>query len=276
MICWGISWPASKVLTNYSDPYTLMFLKFFISSFALFPMLFIIKDKIVITKQLLKQLTIATIFIILYNLFLFYGLSVGFAGLGGIVVTGSNPIFTFLLVALIDKINIPPLKKIALVLGVAGIALTLNITNFKFSEIVDGGNIFFLLSSLAWSFLTIVSNRAKNTLNSFYFSIILYFISSFVSYILFVENDKLFEIFTFDIVFWANLFFVTVITTGVATTIYFQASNILGASYASSFIFLVPVVAVLSSSLFLNEAPQSSSLVGGAILILSVWLINKR
>lgn len=257
MVCWGISWPSSKILTLYSDPITLMFLKFFISALSLFPLFFILKEKIFFSPLILKPLFMATIFIVLYNLFFFYGLQNGFAGIGGIVVTGSNPIFTFLIVAFIDKIKIPKKKKIALILGIIGIAITINIGKFEFKELIDGGNLLFLLASLSWSLLTIFSTNAKQYLNTIFFTIYLYILSSILSYLFFIDYPHLVEIFKFDFVFWLNLFFVTVITTGIATTIYFKASNILGASAASSFIFWF-LLLLLSHPLFsLGKSLQS-------------------
>lgn len=276
MIFWGISWPSSKILTFYTDPFTLMFLKFFISAIALIPIFLLLNDKRFFSAQVIKPLVVATFFIILYNLFFFYGLKYGLAGLGGIVVTGSNPIFTFLIVAIIDKINIPKRKKVALIIGLIGTAITLHIENLNLKELVDGGNLFFLLASLSWSLVTIYSTNAKQHLNSLLFSIYLYAGSSVITYVLFIDNNSLIEIFTFEFLFWINLFFVTIITTAISTTIYFKASNILGASNASSFIFLVPIVAVLSSAILLNEVPNITSLIGGTLLIFSVWLINKK
>ena len=276
MIFWGISWPSSKILTFYTDPFTLMFLKFFISAIALIPIFLLLNDKRFFSAQVIKPLVVATFFIILYNLFFFYGLKYGLAGLGGIVVTGSNPIFTFLIVAIIDKINIPKRKKVALIIGLIGTAITLHIENLNLKELVDGGNLFFLLASLSWSLVTIYSTNAKQHLNSLLFSIYLYAGSSVITYVLFIDNNSLIEIFTFEFLFWVNLFFVTIITTAISTTIYFKASNILGASNASSFIFLVPIVAVLSSAILLNEVPNITSLIGGTLLIFSVWLINKK
>lgn len=276
MIFWGISWPSSKILTFYTDPFTLMFLKFFISAIALIPIFLLLNDKRFFSAQVIKPLVVATFFIILYNLFFFYGLKYGLAGLGGIVVTGSNPIFTFLIVAIIDKINIPKRKKVALIIGLIGTAITLHIENLNLKELVDGGNLFFLLASLSWSLVTIYSTNAKQHLNSLLFSIYLYAGSSVITYVLFIDNNSLIEIFAFEFLFWINLFFVTIITTAISTTIYFKASNILGASNASSFIFLVPLVAVLSSAILLNEVPNITSLTGGTLLIFSVWLINKK
>jgi len=60
----------------------------------------------------------------------------------------------------------------------------------------------------------------------------------------------------------------------LGTSIYFYASTELGPEKASSFIFLVPFMAILFSIYFLKEPLQLSTVLGGIIGILSVYLIN--
>ncbi len=277
MVCWGVSWPTSKILTNYTDVYTLMFLKFFLSALTIIPLLYLfLKPERFFHIGILKPLFYATLFLTFYNILFFYGLKVGYAGLGGVIVTGSNPIFTFLIVAILEKIKIPKNQKLALILGVIGTVITADVFSIELSNILDGGNLIFLLSSLAWSFLTIISAKPKQLINPIVFTVYLYFSSSLVTLIFFGSVSSVLETLNFDFIFWLNIIFTTVITSGIATTFYFYASSHMGASHASSYIFLVPLVAVVSSNIFLDEIPHLTTIIGGAILIYSVYLINKK
>ena len=275
MVCWGISWPTSKILTQYTDTFTLMFLKFFLSSLSIISIVFLLDIKKFFDKKIIKPLFLSSIFIIIYNILFFYALKIGYAGLGGIIVTGSNPIFTFLLVAFIEKVKITKTQKAALILGIIGTAITVNIFSFNSTDILKGGNLLFLISSLLWSLVTLFSTKGKEYLNSILFTLYLYLISSIFTFLFLTDMDKIEAIFSFDTIFWANLIFTTVITTGFATTFYFKASNILGANHASSFIFLVPLIAAISSVFMVDEVLSLSTLAGGVILILAVWLLNK-
>lgn len=277
MACWGISWPTSKILTNYTDTYTLIFLKFFLSAITIIPILFLfLKPKRFFHKDIATPLFYATIFLMLYNLLFFYGLKIGFAGLGGVIVTGSNPIFTFLIVAFLEKAKIKKNQKLALGLGIIGTVITADVFSLKLSNILDGGNILFLLASVGWSLVTIFSAKPKQLINPIVFTVYLYLSSSLVTVVFFTSFSSIIEIFTFDALFWANLIFTTILTSGIATTFYFYASSHLGASQASSYVFLVPLMAVISSNIFLNETPRISTIVGGLILIVSIYLINKK
>lgn len=277
MVCWGISWPTSKILTQYTDIFTLIFLKLFISALTLIPLVFIFfKPEKIFNILIIKPLLLASFFIIVYNLLFFYGLKIGYAGLGGVIVTGSNPIFTFLLVAMLEKVRIPKRQKVALALGIIGTIITVDLFSIKAANLFDGGNLLFLVASICWSLVTIFSSKAKGLINPVLFTIYLYLSSSIVTFIFFSSIESVNAIFTYNWIFWLNLIFTTVLTTGFATTFYLYASNILGASRTSSYIFLVPLVAVISSNILLNEIPTLGTLAGGGILIYSVYLINKR
>ena len=79
-----------------------------------------------------------------------------------------------------------------------------------------------------------------------------------------------------DLAFWGNLFFSATITTSLATTFYFVATSKIGASKASSFIFMVPFSAALGSWIFLGEVIEVHTIVGGILGIAAVYILNKK
>jgi drug/metabolite transporter (DMT)-like permease len=72
------------------------------------------------------------------------------------------------------------------------------------------------------------------------------------------------------------MFFSATITTSLATTFYFIATSKLGASRASSFIFMVPFSAALGSWIFLQEIPEAHTIIGGILGIAAVYILNKK
>ena len=79
-----------------------------------------------------------------------------------------------------------------------------------------------------------------------------------------------------DVKFWGNLFFSATITTSLATTFYFVATSKIGASKASSFIFMVPFSAALGSWIFLGEAIELHTIIGGILGIAAVYILNRK
>ncbi len=74
--------------------------------------------------------------------------------------------------------------------------------------------------------------------------------------------------------FWLSLFYLSVISTTFGTTVYFYAATRLGSDIASSFIFIVPLSAYISSLFIMDELFQIPVIVGGGFAIIAVYLIN--
>ena len=82
-------------------------------------------------------------------------------------------------------------------------------------------------------------------------------------------------IFQFDWVFWLNMMLLAVGAMAFGTSIYFLASVELGAKKASAYIFTVPLTAMAFAMIFLNEPLVFTTLIGGGLGIVAVYLINK-
>jgi drug/metabolite transporter (DMT)-like permease len=64
-------------------------------------------------------------------------------------------------------------------------------------------------------------------------------------------------------------------STGIAYLIYFRLLRELGATGGMTVIFVVPVFGVLWGALFLDERIHLGTVIGGAVILLSVWLITR-
>ena len=67
----------------------------------------------------------------------------------------------------------------------------------------------------------------------------------------------------------------SVLAMSFGTSIYFLASLRLGAKRSSSYIFLVPLTAMGFAMYLLSEPLLLSTLIGGILGIIAVYLINK-
>lgn len=275
MVLWGLSWPTAKIVTRFAGEYTLLFWRFFLTTLGMIPLMFYFKQSFKFSLQGLKYIALGTFFILTYNLFFFLGLRYGLSGLGGVLVTTLNPILTFFIVALISKKGFSTYQMLGLLMALIGGGLIIRLWEVDMVSLLQGGNLFFLIAALLWSFLTLSSAGGKTHLPVLTFSFYIYLCTTIVSFVL-ADKMEIYNSFFFGFTFWINMFFISVIVTAIATTIYFKASTVLGSAIASSFIFLVPATAILGSFLILDEIPKLSTVIGGVICTLAVGLINKN
>lgn len=82
----------------------------------------------------------------------------------------------------------------------------------------------------------------------------------------------MFDVFDFGLRFWGMMFIVAVLSTAVGTSIYYLGVARVGATQASSFNLLVPVMALWSSFIILDEIPSFLTLIGGSIAVFATYL----
>jgi drug/metabolite transporter (DMT)-like permease len=275
MTCWGFSWTSGKILTAYGDPLTISFLRFALTFLSLLVLLPLIKEKMVISTKGLRDLLISSALISVYTFLFFKGVSLGKAGAGGVLVTILNPILVYAITLVLARRQPTRNEALGLLLGfAAGVILLKLISNAN--EIFKAGNVYFLLAAFSWAVLSRFTSKAGRYGSSMSFSLWMYGISTAVMFV-FAGPVSTTETFAkADLTFWGNLFFSATITTSLATTFYFVATSRIGASKASSFIFMVPFSAALGSWIFLGEVIEMHTIVGGLLGIAAVYILNKK
>lgn len=275
MLIWGISWPSAKVLSQYGQPHEIAFIRFIFTFLGVLVLLKSIRQKIFISRKGIPSLLIASVLMAGYSLLFFTGIKKGMPGAGGVLVTTTTPLVTFVLAVLLSKRKLALKEIIGLFIGLLAGCFLLSIWN-RYDKIFDSGNIFFLGSTVVWALLSRYTSSSYQYGSPLSFSLWIYFCCIFIL-LLFVNLSSILSILQKgDFTFWFNMIFNAVINTGMATTFYFYGTSKLGAEKTSSFIYIVPFAAAISSFLFIQEMIQWNTIVGGLFGILSVWIINKK
>lgn len=274
MAGWGASWVNAKILSLYVNEYEMIFIRNIFTTITLAPVLIFMKKYFYINLRSLLLAIIVAILMVAYLKCYFLGTKLGTASLGGALVTTLIPINTFILMALFFGKKIKKQQAIALVLGGIGVLTILNVWSFNINEIFTQSNIYFLLGSLLWPILTIVSSKTTKT-SPLVFSFYMYiFMTIFVS--IFFIDFKSIPYENLDSTFWFNIISLAVFSTTFATSIYFVGIERLGTNEVSSFIFLVPFFAILFSIVFLGEELNISIILGTVLTIIAVKILNSK
>jgi drug/metabolite transporter (DMT)-like permease len=274
MAIWGLSWTNAKILSDYGPSSVLAFWRFFFSSITMIPVLLITGNDFRVTRQGIKYILTGAVFISLYNIFFFMGTDKGSASVGGIIVPTFNPIITFIISVLLMKQVVYRKDIIGLILGFAGGVIVLQAWRLSLEQMIANGNIFFLCASVSWGIMSIISGRSHAHVSTLSFSFWVYTISTLI-YLGATWNKDILLIFTYDWIFWVNMFFLSAGAMVFGTTVYFFGTARLGPEKASAFIFTVPVTALFFSVLLIGERLEVITMIGGILTMTAVYLINK-
>lgn len=273
MIFWGASWISTKVLTNYIDAYEMVFLRMGICFLSMAPIIVFLKMNYKLDFKTFVLILFASLFLVLYSVFMYFGVEHGTGSLGGAMVPSMIPIITYIFVAILNKKTISLKHSFALVLGAFGVLNMINIYQFDIDVIFSKYNIFFIVASMLWAILTIITSKSTK-INAFVFTTYTYLIASSVLYFFYVDSSIFTKVINFDITFWFNIFIITILSTTFATSIYFFGAAKYGAKEVSSFVFLVPASAIIIGSLFLNEKIEFSTIIGVFFAMIAIYILN--
>lgn len=261
-----------KILSNYINEYELIFFRNIFTLVTLGPVLVITKKYFYISKKSLMLVTIASVLMIGYMKCFFLGTKFGTASLGGSLVTSLIPINTFIIMALFFGKKITKKDSFALSIGAIGVMTLLHVWTFKIEEVFAIQNIYFLLASILWALLTIVSSKSTNT-SPIVFTFYMYIITTIMVMVFFLDVTQI-DYSGFDGTFWFNIISLAILATTFATSIYFVGIEKLGANEVSSFIFLVPFFAIVLSYIFLGEEITPSVVIGTILILIAVKILN--
>ena len=272
MFAWGASWVNAKVLTSYIDPFEITFLRFGIAALTLAPLLIFLKRSFKIDRESLLIALAAAIVNVFYMKYFLLGTKFGTAGLGGAFVTTMVPINTFIIMALFFGRKISMKDFFALIMGGFGVLMILGVWTLSMDEVLTRHNFYFVLASLLWPVLTIVSSKATKV-NALVFIFYMYLFTTLIVALFFVDLSFISAV-HYDAKFIFNLLSISIVATTFATSVYFLGIEKLGTNEVSSFIFLVPFFAIGLSAFFLGEKIGYHVILGTILTIIAVSLLN--
>jgi drug/metabolite transporter (DMT)-like permease len=75
---------------------------------------------------------------------------------------------------------------------------------------------------------------------------------------------------------WMGVAFLGIFCSGLAYIAWYDALQVLPTGQLGAFLYLEPPIAVVVAILILNEAITWAVLLGGAIILFGVWLVNRN
>lgn len=271
MIAWGISWSSIKIMSEYLRTEELVFVRYAITAIALFFIVIAMRLNFKIDRRSLLLAFLVGLLTVIYGYVIFLGTELGTASLAGAFINTLSPINTFLIMAIFYKRKIARLDLGALTLGFIGTMLMLGVWQFDAQKIFTAYNLYFVLGAWLWSLVTITSSHSRS--NMIVFSFYLYLFTTILA--LFAIDISALDLTKTDSRFWLNTLFVSVISTAIASTIFFLGTKKLGADGVSSFMFVTPVSAIGFGVIALGETLSFWTLIGIFAAILAVYMLNR-
>ena len=278
VLVWGASFVAIKIGLKYVPPITLVWMRFAVGVVILGVAVGLRHQfSLPKPKDWLYFALLGFLGITFHQWLQSTGLVTSQATTTGWIVA-SMPIFIAILGWLVLKEKLNWLQALGILLAAFGVLLV--VTHGNLGALVSGkfgtpGDILILISAPNWAIFTILSRRGLKTYPA---ALMMFYVMAFgwlFSSVLFVAGRGWEPIHNIATDGWLALGFLGVLCSGVAYIFWYDALKVLPVAQVGTYLFIEPVVTVIVSFLLLNEKITLAGLLGGMVILLGVWLVNR-
>lgn len=278
VVVWGASFIATKVALRDVSPVTVVWLRFTLG-------VVILGIAVALRKQ----------FALLGGKDLAYFALLGFLGItfhqwlqsNGLVtaqatstawIVATTPIFIAILGWLILKEKLRWLQALGIVLAFVGVLLV--VTKGNLASLVTGhfgepGDLLIMISAPNWAIFSILSRYGLRRHPAARMMLYVMGLGWVFTSILFFSGPGIAQVSQLTHKGWLGVVFLGVFCSGLAYIFWYDALQALPASQVGVFLYIEPLVTVMVAAAVLGEPLLLASLLGGAIILFGVWLVNR-
>lgn len=272
MLLWGFSYVWTKIVFDYYEPFTTVFLRLLISSIVLIAFIFIFRKPKRIKKEHYKLFLLSAIF----NPFLYFiGESFGLKYVSptiSAVIIATIPVFTPIAAVMFLKEKLSWINVLGLLISFCGIIIMILKKDFSLNADLTG--ILFLAGAV---FAAVIYGVFLKKLTVHYSSLTIIAYQNTLGAIFFLPLFLTFEFDTFIAVkpnfeLVSSLILLAVFASSLAYILYASTVRNIGISKANIYTNLIPVFTGVSSYFILAEHFDFAKIIGILIVILGVAL----
>lgn len=279
VIIWGASFIATKVVLSDLSPVTIVWLRFAVG-FAILGVTVAARRELAVVglRELAYFALLGFIGITLHQWLQSNGLLTAEASTTAWIVS-TTPVFIALLsmVVLGERIGWGRSLGIAL----AGVGVLLVVGKGRVEPLWAGGfgtpgDRLILLSAPNWAIFSVLSRRGLKRHPAARMMFYVMGLGWLLTTPLLATGPGLGELAKLTGAGWAGLAFLGIFCSGVAYIFWYDALRAMPASQVGALLYFEPLVAVVVARLVLGEAIAPLSLVGGALILFGVWIVDRR
>jgi drug/metabolite transporter (DMT)-like permease len=279
-VLWACSYVAAKYVLRDISANMMNALRMIISAIVLLPLLLALRKDLNLRRQDLPQLALlATIGIVMAKTLEFGGLAFSTASDVALLIT-SESIFTAVLSWLLLRERFKPLTGIALLLGLVGVYLIVE-RSFVPNIPTGGGalrilgDVLVILGLICEAFYT-VRGKALLVKHPPLLITAAAIVGSAIVWVPLAGGEILYSGWhPLSLTAWLGLGWLAIMATVVAYLAWFKGLEKVDGSAAASSLFVQPLLGTVLAIILLNDQLLPTTVIGGLLIIVSVYLISR-
>jgi drug/metabolite transporter (DMT)-like permease len=277
-VIWGISFIATKVAVMEAPPAVIVWLRFTIGLVILFfYLLFRGQLKLPPAKDAAYFALLGFIGISLHQWLQSTGLVTAQASTTSWLVS-TAPIFMAVLAWIFLKERPGFIAILGILLATLGVLLVvsrgdlLGVFNGNFGS---PGNLLVLISAANWAVFSILSNKPLKKYAALFVLFYVLLFGGLFSSVHFLSIHGWTYLGHLSTTTWLAVAFLGIGCSFLAYAFWYDGLQTISTSQAGVFLYIEPLVSLITAAIVLNESITISALAGGSLILLGVWLVNR-
>lgn len=276
---WGVSFVATKVALNYLSPTTVVWMRFAMGVVVLGAAVGLRRQFAVPGRRDLLYLAGLGFIGIAFHQWLQSTALLTTQATNTSWIVATTPIFMAILGAAVLREPLNKTQAVGMLIAALGVLLVVSKGDFRslsLGSFGSPGDFLALVSALNWA---VFSALSRSGLNRHPATRMMFFVMLFgwlqVTVMLLIEGRML-EITRLPPDGWTAVLFLGIACSGMAYIFWYDALQKLPIAKTGAFIYLEPLITVVAAAWVLGEAFLPASAVGGAAILLGVWMVARR
>lgn len=271
VIAWGMCWPIYKMALNYTPPLLYAGMRTLFGGILLAGMLLPQWRKIEWKRNWKVYVIVGLLNTVIFNGVQTVGLQYLPSGLYSVIVY-LQPVLVPILAWMWLSETLSAIKVVGLVIGFLGVA-AVSLDGFT-GNVSLFGIMLALITGIGWAIGVVYVKKTSSQVHGLWLVALQSIMGGTILSMGGIATEHISDI-TWNISYISCLLFGAVIAVPGATAAYFYLMSSGESSKVASFTFLVPLIAVVIGTLFLNEPFTYSLLLGLLLILISIYLINR-
>ena len=193
-------------------------------------------------------------------------------------IVATTPIFIAVLGWLVLKERLRWVQILGILLATVGVLLVVtrgNLASLSAGSFGTPGDFLVLLSAANWAVFSILSRRG---LRMFPATLMMFYVMGFgwlFTMLLLFAGPGFSEIADLTLPGWLGVGFLGIFCSGLAYIFWYDALQALPVAQAGAFVYLEPFITLVIAAIVLGEVVTLVSLLGGGVILLGVWMVQK-
>lgn len=279
VVVWGASFIATKIAVGQISPIAVVWVRFAIGIPILFAAVLMRKQfAFPQGKEWLYFALLGFLGISFHQWLQSNGLQTSEATTTAWIIA-TTPAFLSILGWLVLKEKLTLVQTAGIVLAMVGVLVVVSkgdFTSLTIGKFGAPGDVLILISSVNWAVFSILSRRGLKDHPSTRMTFWVMTIGWLITSVAFVGQGRFAELPQLDSRGWWSLIYLGIFTTGLAYIAWFDVLSQLPAAQSGAFLFLEPPSSMIVAAIILNEQVTLAAVIGGAVILFGVWLVNRQ